>query len=392
MINKSVANISRSLCSGCMMCGDICSKHAISFPLSEGFWYPKVDEEKCVNCGLCTKKCPVINVSQLKGNAPLRCYGAKTKDEKVRFDSTSGGFFTELALEWLADEGFCCGAVYDDNNNVVHYIGNTLDDIKRLRQSKYVQSNISGQFSKVKKLLLNGNKVLFCGTPCQVEALNHYLGKEYENLLTLDFICLGICSPLVFSKYKSMLEKKYKSKISKVWFKNKTEGWRSIGIKVVFENGKEYFRTGDRDLFMISFVGDCISMRENCQNCKFRRIPHNSDITVGDFWGIENVNSQMDDNKGISAILLNSPKGICWFDKIKDRLDYFETNIQSIVSGNFSILKPKPAGKHRKDFLCSLDKMSLEQSMRRYSSYSGINMLKIELNQLKYVIKQYLKK
>ena len=260
MINKSVANISRSLCSGCMMCGDICSKHAISFPLSEGFWYPKVDEEKCVNCGLCTKKCPVINVSQLKGNAPLRCYGAKTKDEKVRFDSTSGGFFTELALEWLADEGFCCGAVYDDNNNVVHYIGNTLDDIKRLRQSKYVQSNISGQFFKVKKHLLNGNKVLFCGTPCQVEALNHYLGKEYENLLTLDFICLGICSPLVFSKYKSMLEKKYKSKISKVWFKNKTEGWRSIGIKVIFENGKENQKgqslgAKNQNHFLIFFLG-----------------------------------------------------------------------------------------------------------------------------------------
>lgn len=373
-INKSVANIKHDLCCGCMMCGDACPKKAILFPLVKGFWYPEVREESCVNCGLCRKKCPVLNAPKKEADEPIACYGVKCKDEDVRWNSTSGGFFSVLAKYWIENGGIVVGAVYDENNTIIHFSGHNIADIDRLRQSKYAQSNTFGIYKEVKRLLNDGIKVLFCGTPCQIEALLSYLDKPYENLLTMDFVCLGICSPYVYQKYLGMLESKFHSKIKNVWFKNKEHGWRNIAVRIDFNNGKTYLKDGGYDMFMVPFVTDALSMRKNCENCKFRKLPHRSDFMVGDFWGVEKIYPAIDDNKGISALMVNSKNGIELFDKIKDNLDLFKTSWQDIVAGNFSILKPLPTNPKQEAFIDAIDVIGYKKAVY---SFSTLNRMKI---------------
>lgn len=376
---KSVNSIDHSICTGCMMCSDICVKGAISFKYDTGFWFPCVDKSKCVECGLCSLRCPALNEVPIV-TGPVSCYGAKSKDDDVRWNSTSGGFFFELATAVIKEGGACIGAEYGLDNEILHSIETEQEGIKKLRQSKYAQSRTEGIYTKTQRLLDSGVYVLFCGTPCQVEALNAYLKKNYENLLTMDFFCLGICSPLVYRRYLDLMELRYKSKVTKVWFKNKQKGWRKIGTRLEFASGESYFRTGNRDLFMVAFVGDSIAMRKNCETCKFRKIPHNSDITVADFWGIEKVNLEMDDDKGVSAIIINTPRGAIWFDKISRSLDVFETTEDSIVKGNFSAIEPKKAGKNRDAFLNAIsNEMPLDMAMEKYGEmYNGINKIKVD--------------
>jgi len=372
--DKSVGQISRNLCTGCQMCGDICPKSAISFPIEKGFWYPVVDEDACINCGLCKKKCPALNEPRLTLENPLACYGARTKKEEIREHSTSGGFFTELAEYWISCGGYCVGAIYDENNDIVHAVTNKQSEVEKYRQSKYAQSKTDTIYSSVKYLLDKGERVLFCGTPCQVEALYSFLGKDYDGLLTMDFVCLGICSTFAYRRYLDQLESKYRSKAKRVWFKNKTNGWRAISTRIDFQNGKTYLEPGGFDLFMRAFVTDGLSMRPNCQNCKFRKLPHASDFTVGDFWGVEKINPEQDDNKGLSAVMVNSEKGRVVFEKLKDSLVSFPTTAESICAGNFSILKPMKPHPRAEEFMNYLESHSFNSAVYKYGSLSRRDM------------------
>lgn len=379
-MDKTIEVLSIDRCTGCKVCGDVCPKNAIEFyNANDGFWYPKINYDNCIKCELCYKKCPSINDRNEINNCVLKCYGAKSKVEKIRYDSTSGGFFTELAEKWIKNGGVVIGAEYNESNLVHHVSAINKKDIEKLRQSKYVQSDTKGIYKITKDLLNKNKKVLFCGTPCQVEALLMFLGNNYENLLTLDFVCCGICSPGIYKKYLEEIEHKYKSKIKKVWFKNKEEGWRNIGIRIDLENGKHYFKIGTRDLFMTSFVTDALSMRLSCERCKYRKLPHNSDIMLGDFWGIEDVNPLFDDNRGVSAILINSYKGIDAFKSVMDRLDYFITTKEEIAKGNFTIYESKQTNPLRDKFIELMNTKGFKKSMQKFGSYKGINKIKIDV-------------
>ena len=392
MIHNSVNLIDHSICTGCMMCSDICAKDAITFTYDTGFWYPSVDEAKCVNCGLCSLRCPALKDAPIvKG--PVSCYGAITKDEKVRWQSTSGGFFSELATAVIKCGGVIVGAIYGNDNEIVHKVEYNEEGIAKLRQSKYAQSKTEGIFSQVKQELKLGKEILFTGTPCQVEALHSYLGKEYTNLLTMDFVCLGVCSPVVYRNYLNSLEQKYKSKVKKVWFKNKTAGWGSIGTRIEFESGKVYFQIGSLDPFMVAFVHDTISIRKSCESCKFRKIPHNSDITVADFWGIGKINPSFNDDKGVSAVIVNTEKGQFWFEKIKNNLSYFNTTVNSIIQGNFTAVKSKSAGKNRDAFLKSISTQPIQLAVKRYGTYLTLKKrVRIRLSLIKKKIFSWIKK
>lgn len=391
-MSNTIELLNKNNCTGCKSCGDVCPVDAIRFyDEADGFWYPTINHDKCVKCGLCANKCPSLNSVDSLEKCVIKCYGVKAKNEEIRYNSTSGGFFSVLAEKWINDGGIVVGAEYDDSNLVFHSIAFDKKDISKLRQSKYVQSDTQGIYKKVKELLDNKRKVLFCGTPCQVEALLLFLVKPYDNLLTLDFVCCGICSPGIYKLYLNELEQKYKSKISKVWFKNKDEGWRSIGTRIDFENGRHYFRTGSRDLFMTSFVTDALSMRLSCEECKYRKLPHRSDIMLGDFWGIENVNPSFDDNKGVSAVLVNSEKGKAAFDSIWEYLDYFETTIENIVKGNFTIFEPKHINPLRSDFVNLMNKKGFQHAMSKYSKYSGVNKIRTDMSFYKSKLKKIIK-
>ncbi len=383
MVDKSVSSIDHNNCTGCKMFGDICPKQAISFSYDKGFWYPDVNADNCINCGLCSKKCPGLNPANKTGDSPVACIGAKTKDETIREHSTSGGFFTEVAAEWIKNGGYCIAAVYDEECRIIHTCSNELSSIERFRQSKYAQSDIEGMYKLAKQLLYQGEKVLFCGSPCQIEALKSFLGKGYDNLLTIDFVCLGICSPYAFKKYLDMLERKYHAQAIKVWFKNKTYGWRSISTRVDFKNGKKYLEPGSGDLFMRSFVTDALIMRPSCEFCRFRKIPHVSDFTLADFWGVENVNPEIDDNKGLSAVFINTDNGKILFDKMSSRMEYFYTTAEDICRGNFSILKPLKPHPLREEFFDYLESHTFKAAMYKYSSYNMKVRLHMAFRRLK---------
>ena len=348
--------INKKDCCGCNACGDVCSHNAIVFKTDmEGFWYPEVDKEKCTDCGLCEAVCPIINVKDLKKNdleQPV-CYAAKHKNLEVVFDSTSGGLFSALAEKMYRDGGYVGGAIYDDNLEVKHYISNQKSDLPALRSSKYVESDLSGFYKEVKRLLKNGEKVLVCGCPCQMAALRAFLKKDYDNLLIADFICRGINSPLVGEKFGESLGKKYGSKLVWVKSKNKELGWRNLTAKYRFADGQNIYVTKDESLFTRGYLHTNAFCRPSCYDCRFKGFPRISDITLADFWGIEHVNPSMDDNLGTSLVLVNSEKGRAYYEAIQQKIRSVPVPFESMMAGNPALIKPLDAPRVDRDVFFS---------------------------------------
>jgi len=358
-------------CCGCNACGDACNKKAITFKTDiEGFWYPEVDKDKCNNCGLCEKVCPIINVKELKKNDLPQsvCYAAEHKNLEVVFDSTSGGLFSALADIMYKKEGYVGGAVFNDDFSIKQYISNDKADLPRIRSSKYLQSNFEGFYSQVKELLKDGEKVLVCGSPCQMAALRSFLKKDYENLIIADYICRGINSPKVWRKYLDSFEERYGSKVVYCKAKSKEYGWRNLTQKVILANGKAYYETKDQSNFTKGYLRTGVYCRPSCYDCKFKGYPRIADITLADFWGIEKVNTSMEKNLGTSLVMVNSQKGAKYFEEVKKRINYVEVPFRSIEAGNPSLNKPLDAPKiDRKQFFDDLDKMSFLELAKKYN-------------------------
>ena len=360
----------KSKCTGCCACVDICGHNAISLKTdNEGFWYPEVDTSKCIECGLCEKICPELHISELKKNdydRPAQTIAAINKRMDIRWDSTSGGIFSALAEAMYKQGGYVSGAVYDENFLVHNYISNIPDDLQRLRSSKYLQSNAEGLYKEIRDLLRNGEKVLACGTPCQMAALRSFLRKDYENLIIVDFICRGVNSPKVYRKYLDSLERKFGGKVVYVKAKNKELGWRSLTRKVVFDNGKVYYGIKMDDDFRRGYHTN-VFCRPSCYTCQYKGFPRIADITIADYWGIENVDKNLDNNIGTSMILLNSKKGERFFELVKDKMEWEYTKFESILPGNIALRKPiEPAKIDRKRFFEDLDKGTFEDVVQKY--------------------------
>lgn len=366
-------------CCGCNACGDVCAKKAITFKTDiEGFWYPEVNKELCTECGLCEKVCPIINIKDLKKNdysKPAHTIAAINKNMRIRWNSTSGGAYTALAEAMLEQGGYVSGAIYNEGFTGVHnYVSNNPDDLEKLRSSKYLQSNAEGLFKEIKGLLIKGEKVLACGTPCQMAALRSFLRKDYDNLIIVDFVCRGVNSPKVYRAYLDSLEKKYGSKVVYVKAKNKELGWRNLTRKVTFENGQSYYGVSMDDDFRRGYHTN-VFCRPSCYDCQFKEFPRIADITIADYWGIEKVDKNLDNNIGTSMILLNSDKGITFFEKVKDKLEYRETAFDSILEGNGALTKSLSSPKiNREEFFFDLDKNGFDFVTNKYYPLGSNNV------------------
>ena len=358
-------------CCGCNACGDACPKDSITFKTDiEGFWYPEVNIETCIDCHLCEKVCPIINIKDLKKNdypQPSHAIAAIHKNMQVRWNSTSGGAYSALAETILKEGGYISGAIYNEGFTGVHnYVTNNPDDLEKLRSSKYLQSNAEGLFKQIKELLSKGEKVLACGTPCQMAALRSFLCKGYDNLIIVDFICRGVNSPKVYRAYLDSLEKKYNSKVVYVKAKNKELGWRNLTRKVTFENGQSYYGVHMDDDFRRGYHTN-VFCRPSCYNCQFKGFPRMADITIADYWGIEKVDKNLDNNIGTSMILLNSKKGEHFFELAKDALEYKETPFETIFRGNIALRNSiEPAKIDRKAFFEDLDAHDFDYVTQKY--------------------------
>lgn len=368
--------IDKSLCNGCNTCTVACPiDECISMNMDkEGFFYPNVNMDTCIDCDLCEKVCPYIPEKLLTKKEPQRLekplvYASYSKNHEVRVDSTSGGIFSELAFKMFDQNGYVGGAVYNEDNSVSHILTNERSKLDEIRSSKYIYSLTDELFPEVKKQLKAGNKVLVCGAPCQISGLYTFLKKDYENLITCDFICKSVNSTKVFQKYIEWLENKYKSKAKKIKAKDKTTGWHRFSMRVDFENGKSYVADRYNDPFFVGYLQTELFTMEACFNCQFRGFPRPADITLADFWGIENVDKSMDQDLGTSLIIINSEKGKEYYESLGDAIVSKEFTLKDAEPGNRALYEDalnRVDRDLREEFYKDLDKYPFDEIAKRY--------------------------
>ena len=323
-------------CCGCKACGDICPKNAICFKTDqEGIWYPVVDKEKCVDCGLCEKICPVLhpNFSDLGNSKEPVTYILQAPDALDRLASASGAAYTLLANAVFKQGGFVAGHIWDGKSHVKGYISSSADDLNILRGTKYLQSDTEGLFKAVRDALKTGKLVMFSGCPCQVAAMKLFLRKEYENLITTDFTCMGIDSPMAFDQYFESLEREYGAEL--IFFKAKAKevGWKHLTNKAIFANGRTYFGiNGDDANLKATFLN--VLVRPSCYYCKFKGFPRIADITIGGDWRKSNEYDPLDDNTGTSYAILNNKKAEQFFELCKPYCLHRKTTHTHILGAN----------------------------------------------------------
>jgi coenzyme F420-reducing hydrogenase beta subunit len=324
---------------------------------AEGFLYPHIDAEKCIDCGLCAKTCPVLNPKYENSEEPL-VYAAMASDE-LRAKSSSGGIFSVLALHTLNAGGVVCGAAFNTKKrNVEHIIIDSATDLHRLQSSKYLQSDTRRVYSEIKEFLCAGRTVLFTGTPCQNGGLHTYLGSKSDNLFILDIICHGTPSPKVYRKYLDELA--LDGDFIKTDFRDKRDGWKPELTTTTITTTTTYSRPANDDDFMLAFLKN-LCLRKSCGKCPFNRLPRQGDLTIGDFWGVPN---KFDDRRGTSVILANNPHGEKLLAKISPQLKLLKrATLAEALPGNPCLDSSTTENPLREEFFENLDKKSLHENV-----------------------------
>lgn len=359
--------VDKSKCCGCEACRSICPKKCISMQADkEGFLYPKVDLSQCVDCKLCEKVCPVLNPKYSK-KEPL-VYAGINNDINIRLQSSSGGIFTLIAEQIILKKGVVFGACFDEQWNVVHDYTETKEGLARFRGSKYVQSYIGNSFLQAKRFLDEGRFVLFSGTPCQIAGLRNFLRKPYQNLLTVDLVCHGVPSQKVWKKYlyelvseaynikKRSLSFSFADKINSISFRSKENGWKKYNVKIEYKNGKKDVIPAERNIYMNAFLSD-LSLRPSCYDCPAKLHKVQSDITLADFWGVDRLHPEIDDDKGCGLILVNKEHAFALLKSLDCQL--YEQKLDEVIPFNPSIEHPVKEPVNRNFFYMVLDKNNL---------------------------------
>lgn len=344
----------KSQCCGCTACASICSHHAITMhPDDLGFLYPVVNREKCVDCGMCNKVCAFNEQYDKEHNLfEPEVYAVRHKDMNEVETSRSGAAFIALS-DWILEQGgVVYGAGYGEHFRVIHKRATTKEERDEFKGSKYVQSDLNTIFVQIKKDLKRSLYVLFSGTPCQTSGLQSYLKElrvNVEKLFIIDLVCHGVPAPYIWRDYLAYIERKMNEKAVSVSFRNKSRaGWNSYLETFTFLN-KTIVRTTYRDLFYSN-----IMLRSSCGLCPFTNFVRPSDLTIGDFWGWEKLNSNINaDNKGVSLLLVNTRKGKFLFERVRDNFIHVKTDIEHCVQPNLqnpSIISPL-RDKFEKDYI-----------------------------------------
>lgn len=335
-------------CCGCSACANICPTKSITMEyVDSGFKYPVIHEESCVSCKKCLKICPLIKKTDLEETQKEPVYyGGWTLDEHIRLNSSSGGIFSVLALNTLSKGGSVYGASFSENLSLNHVRITDEKDLPKLRGSKYIQSNIGSIYHDVLKDLKQNTPVLFSGTPCQIGGLVSFLGKKYANLLLVDVICHGVPSSSVFKNYIKWQESRYKGKAEGVFFRDKTTGWKNYSMSINFDTGQKTSAKFQKDPFMQTFLMD-ICLRKSCYSCLYRQIPRIADITLGDLWGVENIDKELDDDRGVSLVIGHTLQGKNAIKEIVEKklvflkkIDYIAA-LKNNTAYNKNIVPPK---------------------------------------------------
>lgn len=365
--------IDKNHCSGCRACQQICPKQAISMERTkEGFLLPKIRRDTCVDCGLCEKVCPL-----LRGELQPPASEAKLfyhEDEQYRLAASSSGAFEAICRAWVQESPFTifgC-AMQEGGTAAGHIAASSWQQLQPMKKSKYVHSDSADSFRQVRQRLLAGDRVVFSGTPCQVMGLKNFLGKPYDNLLTVDFVCHGTPSPLALRQYVRGLEKQLGKKITDFSFRDKQfspqKGWSSLGVRVTCQDGTVCRIPWEESAYMVWFLQGALSM-ECCYNCRFASCQRAADVTMGDFWGVEQVCPELAEAKtdGVSLLLLNSHKGrslepiLSWLPQVR----WQSYPLAAATSHNHQLTKPASRHRWRDSFYPCLQNRDFEAAVIR---------------------------
>lgn len=371
MANKTnISILSHEECCGCRACGDICPAKCISFKNDdEGFFYPTVDESICLYCGKCTKICPELTPQYF--DVAQNVVAAYALSQSVRQNGSSGGIFGVLASHIIGLGGKVWGAAFDENLKLRHVSASSLNELKPLLRSKYLQSDTSGCYETISNDLKKGVLTLFGGTPCQCNALRNFLGREYDNLYIIDIICHGVPSQDLFDRSIHWLEQKRNCKVSQFSFRSKYKGaLHPQAFSYSYEkDNKEKQVNGLHYQFPFYFgFQKYITLRLSCYSCKWAKTERTSDITLGDFWGIENIDSSLDPKTGISEVIVNSKRGHQLLDSVinNDLIWHKKFHFEEVAGENGCLHSPTRLKLERAEFFLDLKSLSFDDVVKKH--------------------------
>lgn len=355
-----IKKLDKAQCCGCSACVSICPRNCITMAQDEeGFYYPNIDKQNCVDCGLCEQVCS-FKIEE-KQSSVLSCYGAISKDDLLRIESSSGGIFSLLAEEILSQGGVVFGVTMsaDCRKAIFCEIFDTKE-LYRLRGSKYLQAEMNAVYLNIQSELEKGIRVLFSGTGCQVNGLNSFLRKKYPNLVCVEVICHGVPSQKLWEKYVQVIEKEH-GKLHYVNFRCKDKGWKRFGMKK-----NDLYISKDEDPYMRLFLNN-ICLRPSCYNCKAKQYK-TADISMADFWGIENIIPRFSDDKGTSLVIVRSDNGNKLFHSIICKMKFIEVDYAQAVKENPAEYKSYECPVERNSFYSDMNSLKFEQLQKKYLS------------------------
>ena len=361
----------KQLCCGCEACEQVCPQKCIIMKQDkEGFLYPEVNQMSCISCGRCDTVCPINEKSSEDRSEPI-AYGGWHKDNDIRSDSSSGAAFTLFAEYILRRGGIVYGCMLNEDMEAVHVGIESMDELYKLRGSKYVQSRINGVYEQIRTYLQNGRSILFVGTPCQAAGLHSFLGNSYENLYVIDFICHGVPSPKLFRAYIDDIEQKHGKKVTAYKFRNKDHGWNQTGIqlgtKISFQNGTDIRNyPAFRDHYMNAFL-DNVCLRPSCYMCGFKdAVKYYADFTIADFWGVNHVSKKLNDGKGTSLILVHNSRANELWEEVSKNFYYEQVDFQQAICRNRSLIQSAGLNNNRNRFYEELDEKGYRYVKYKY--------------------------
>ncbi|MCG2759822.1 MAG: Coenzyme F420 hydrogenase/dehydrogenase, beta subunit C-terminal domain [Candidatus Delongbacteria bacterium] len=376
----------KELCTGCSACYDICPNKSIEMLKNdEGFLYPSIKFDSCISCGKCQEICPIINFEENTQNNFKEAYLAWCLNDEKRINSTSGGVFRVFSEASLEENRLVVGAGFDEIFNLKHTIAENPDECKIFYGSKYLQSDMRGIYKAVQEKLQNGNSVMFSGLPCQIDAIKRFLPNDLNTkLITCELLCHGVPSPGIFSDYVKYLENKFNRKLIHYNFRSKINGWNKMSVELTFA-GKKKKSYKAKYCPYHTWFGLHISLRESCYYCKYRSRNRNADITIGDFWGIEKLISNVDVSKGVSLIYTNNEKGKDFLEKCSDKLFLKEIDVEKSLVGRKIVLNNFELPVLRKDFMEDYKNIPMKKLIKKYPAST---LLKYIILRLKIMLKK----
>ncbi|MBR3017171.1 MAG: Coenzyme F420 hydrogenase/dehydrogenase, beta subunit C-terminal domain [Clostridia bacterium] len=356
-----IDRVPKEECCLCKACSNICPAGAIRFNReSHGFLYPRIDESKCLHCQQCEQVCPSLNAGFERDTGRIKAYTAYSLDLRNRRSSTSGGVFFECAKKIIAQNGYVCGVLFDDQFRAYHEITNDLRQVERMRGSKYVQSDVKNIYRRIKNLLTDQIPVLFCGCPCQVAGLRYYLGRIYDSLYLIELICHGAPGQRLFDTYRDYLEEWFGSKITHIEFRSKRNGWHNSSVLVAFENGRLF---SEPRIFNAYMKSSNATLKDACYTCKYNDFRGGADLTLGDAWGAEALFPEFDDNQGLSTVLVQTEKGKRLFDSLD--VQAVEYPLEDAIRYNRNIIEPTAVSPMRSTFFAMAEKEGYSKAWKR---------------------------